>query len=577
MIRKDYLGQPWVTQSAPDLKFATRTVPSPYGIDYPFAEQTAQGVALFTRFPKFSMRDRHIHVSGPWYNTWADNQHFTRGITSVEAVPNFRIGTAPTDVRNLPYTQKHQLMGDPFFWGHAERLANELEQKNPKDDRIAALRLFHKEHLFSNNREAFLTLGELSWNAEREPTDYKRKGVLYPCFDIEATGGWEHQRDCFGWLYEGYARAALKETGIRVCPITYGQYTFEVGAFYTSLRWGGSGLPEYLLPEKDYLRDNDPTLKICNEFHGVLSTDGYMRAIWGNEPLYKRGSDGRLILKQGVPEFSDLTTTKCYGHTLTLEPGEAEHCLQDIYVQAIRLYLMHHRIAGQYPADSTIRRPYLSNVKVGAWTRICNEGTQGIQQNDRPLPGWQIELFTGMSLFAADNYVMWASELNTRPGAPGADYTKDWKYNAHGVLEYIVKSAHRYGALDPIHEGPFKWCWFDLPVIAMNKSDGDRYEQKPIIMGKLRSFKGKPWLELWAAWPAIDDQPVTLTVWIEMEGKKSPDWKIKLRNGRSYYLDAWQLPAEFAKADGKHVHVRFTDQLGVTRTWQGDWRLRLHG
>ena len=575
MINKDYLGHSWVTTPAPSLKFTRKTSPSEYGIDYPFVEQTAQGVALFTRFPKFTLQDRKIHVSGPWYNSWSANQHFTRGITSISAMPNFRVGTAPTDLRQLPYTKKHYLMGDPFFWGHAEALANELEKQNPNDDRIAPLRKFHKEHLFSPHREAFLTLGARAWEQERIPTDYQRNGVMYPCFDIEATGGWEYQRQCFGWLYEGYAQAALRGAGIKVCPITYGQYTFEVSVLWASAREGGHGLPEYLQASHDCFRDNDPTIKTVNDFHGVLSTDGYIRAVWGEEPLYKRDARGKLILKDGVPQFSELASTKVYGQSITLEPGEAEHCLQDLYVQATRLYLMHHWIAGGYPSDSRQKRPHLSNSLVGAWTRISNEGVSGIQQNDRPLPSWQLDMVCGMSLFAADHLVMWASEFNTLPGAPGSDFTNAWKYNAHGAVEFIVKAAHRYSVLDPIHSAPFKWCWFDLPMVAQNKTDGDRFDQKPIIMGKIRQFKGKPWLEMWAGWPAADNQPSTFVVWVEMNGKKSPEWRIKLKNGRSYYLDAWQLPDQFAKAEGQHVHVRFTDQLGVTRHWQGDWRQRI--
>src|SRR3954462_4017766 len=85
----DYDGHPFVTQSAPVLKFERRQAPRLEGIDYPFEEQTAHGVALLSRFPAFTLSDRRIHVDGPWYDTEAANLHFTRGITTVGAIPRY--------------------------------------------------------------------------------------------------------------------------------------------------------------------------------------------------------------------------------------------------------------------------------------------------------------------------------------------------------------------------------------------------------------------------------------------------------------------------------------------------------
>jgi len=70
----DYDGHPFVTQSAPVLKFQRKTAPNLTGIDYWFPEQTAHGAALLSRFPAFKLSDRRIHVDGPWYNDDAANQ-----------------------------------------------------------------------------------------------------------------------------------------------------------------------------------------------------------------------------------------------------------------------------------------------------------------------------------------------------------------------------------------------------------------------------------------------------------------------------------------------------------------------
>jgi len=238
----DYEGHPFVTSPAPVLEFVRQTEPRPYGIDYPFEPQPARGVALFSRFPEFGLRDRRIHVSGPWYGDPEANAHFTRGITTIEAMPNFRLEGARTSVRALPAERKWQLMCDPLFWGYAATLADELAAADPADPRIAELRVFADEHRFTPDEAAFVALGRKVGLEERGPTDEAFRGVLYPCIDIEQTGGWEHQRDCFGWLYRGMIDAAA-ENGVRIRPISYGQWTFSVGTVWESMTQPDTGLP----------------------------------------------------------------------------------------------------------------------------------------------------------------------------------------------------------------------------------------------------------------------------------------------------------------------------------------------
>ena len=281
-----------------------------------------------------------------------------------------------------------------------------------------------------------------------------------------------------------------------------------------------------------------------------------------------------MVVADGKPVFNDIKKTKAYGLDMRLEKNEGQVCLQNIYRQALRMYLMHHNFAGQYPASSDLRKPFLKNVRIGAWTRYTNEGTQGIHQNDRPLPGWLMELITGMYLFTADDIVVWSSDTNVIPGKLGADVSKawNWKYGHFGFTEFLLKAMHRYSTLDPLHHGAFKWCWFRLPIVDENKTDGERYDQKPLVFGKIRTYEGKPWLEMFAAWPALDGQPAEFKVWIDKDGQRSAAYTIELANGRSYFYDAWQLPAEFKDIDGKNVWIRFKDPLGKVRTWRGDWR-----
>lgn len=567
----DYMGNPFITQKAPVLKFDVRTAPHITGIDYPFAEQTARSVTLFDRFPQFTLSDRRVHLSGPWFGVDTANSHFIHGITSVEAMPNYRLPGGSANIRKIPAAHKWQLMGDSLFWTYAGMLADKLEKANSNDSLIPSLRRFATKHEFFEDERAFTALGRAVWLGESTQSDEKNEGVMYPCIDIEQTGGFEFQRQCNGWLYQGMCAAAA-EKGLKLMPISYGQWTFEVGAFWTSMRQGGTGDPEYLLPEKDYVAAPDPTLTAMNDNQGIISMDGYMQAIWGKEPFYKRNLDGSLVMADGKPVFNETAKTTCYGQDIPIEPGEASHCLDDFYRQAVRMYLMYHRFAGVYPANSEQCKPFLKNTSIGAWTRITNEGLLGINANDRPLPPWEIETLVGMYLMTAHDIVAWSSDMNVPSGPLGADHHQVWKYEAYGVNEFLVKALHRYSALDPIHKGPFQWCWFRLPMVNKNLTDGDRYDQKPLVIGKIRTYKNKPWLELYAAYPAADGKPADFKVWVDKDGKRSPAYTVRIANGRSYFYDAWQLPSTFKGLEGKNIWLRFKDQLGVTRTWRGDWR-----
>jgi len=571
----DYDGHLFVTQSAPVLKFERRLAPKLEGIDYPFEEQTAHGVALLSRFPEFKLSDRRIHVDGPWYDSDEANLHFTRGITSIGAIPRYREKeNTPTNLRKLPPEQKWSLMTDPQWWGQAVRLADKLERKDPTDTRIAALQAFGLKHYFTNDEAAYLELGRYTYQQERWPTDKLGRGVLYPSIDIETTYGFEHQRNCNGWLYQGMAQAA-NEAGFRIKPMLYGQWQFSVGCFWESMRQGGTGEPEYLKKEKDFLAYPDPTLVACQQNNGIISMDGYQQAIWGHEPFYQRNDDGTLKLVNGVPAFSKLKETTAYGWKLKLENGEAKVCLDNLYRTALRMYLQHHRMAGKYPTNNTLRKPFLTNCKIGAWSRYSNEGVQGIVQNDRPLPGWLLDTIIGLYLFTADDITLWSSDFNFYPGALGGNYTNTWRYNAHGVLESVVRAAHRYSALDPLHAagGEYQWCWFNLPVVNKNETLGDRYFEKPIAIGKLRQFEGHTWLELFVSWPGLDHTARELTVWLDKDSQRSQPYRIRLPHGRTYFLDAWQLPDSFKNLEGKDVWLRTTDLLGQQRTWRGDWRV----
>lgn len=568
----DFQGHAFVTQAAPVLQFQRRTSPNLNGIDYDFPEQTAKGAAVLSRFPSFNISDKRIHTMGPWYNNDLANLHFARGMTTIVGLPGFRASdSVPTTVRKIAPHRKWELSTDPLFWGHATQYANLLEAANPSDPRIASLRTFGINHSFSDDRSAYIELGRYVWAQESWPLDINGNYVLYPSCDIEVT--WNgNLRNSIGWIYEGMVQAA-SDKGLKCIPNLYGGYTWQANLFADSYRQNGTGEPNYLLPDRDPLAYSDPLLKACQDNAGIVPMDGYTQAIWTRAPLYKRNGDGSLQLSGGLPVYNDITQGTAYGTTLTLESGESKAYLDNVYRRFTSLYMHLYRMAGQYPADNSIRKSFLSNCRIGAWSRVTNEGLLGIAQNDRPLPDWQMEMESAMNIFTADDIIYWSSDFNHTAGPMGADYSSTWQYNTEGVMENIVKAAHRYSVLDPIHSSDFKWCWFDLGVVNQNETAGDRYFEKPIMMGKLRVFEGHPWLELFIAWPALDGTPKSFKVWMDNGSQKSSAYTVQLQNGRSYFYDAWQLPDTFLNSNGQDVWIRCNDMLNVQRTWRGDYRV----
>ena len=121
----DYRGVAFVTTPAPVLKFERRSTPRLRGIDYDFPEQTAQGVALLSRFPNFTLSDRRIHLDGPWYDNDEANSHFLHGVTSMDSQPGYRLASSPTNMQvKLSWDKKGSMVtdGGGVYYHYAQSL-----------------------------------------------------------------------------------------------------------------------------------------------------------------------------------------------------------------------------------------------------------------------------------------------------------------------------------------------------------------------------------------------------------------------------------------------------------------------
>lgn len=565
----DYEGNPFVRSVAPLIPFEAKVIPYRHGVDYYFADQTAKGVALFKRFPEFYLADVKLHFMGPWYNNAGANAHFSRGVETMTAFPYFRQG--PTNVLFLPAERKNTMFGDDLFWALAGTRAQQIGAGDPRYNALINLAFSRQLDLDQN---AYESLGRWAWEQERNTTDSNGQGTRYMSLDIEISQPYTNYRHIVGWMYDGYLSAAL-ESGITVRPVTYyGPEQVLIGDL--SDRQGGTGDPEYLTEYWDFLANSgDPTISSISRWGGIFANDTYMQAIWGLEPLYEYNGDGSILIDgNGYPIFSSRTSTTAYGQTIPLEFGEAELCLRDLYEQSVRLYLLNHRMAGGYPSRGGMRRPGLESTETGSFTRYTNEGVQGVVLNDRPVPAWQLSLFTSLNMFLTQHLWCWGVDFNHEPGELGSNHSDIWPYQAHGVAESIINAAHRHAAFSNIQNSQFKWCWFNLAIVNHMRTEGDGYHQKALCHAKIRNVSGTAWLEVWFAFPASDNRSTLFQVFVEQGNLRSVTFECELQSGRHYFYDCFLLPQSFdyESLEGENVYVSYPDALNVQRVHRGNYQ-----
>ena len=568
-VGTDQQGNPFERSSAPMIPFEAKVLPYRYGVDYSFADQTAKGAALFKRFPEFYLADVKLHFMGPWYSDGSANSHFSRGVETITTLPNFRQG-GEQNVALLPYTRKNVMIPDDTFWVYANLVANSIGAADPRYNAMITLSQSHELIL---DQEAYVLLGRRVWESERNTMDVNGQGTLYMSIDLEISSPYTNYRHIVGWLYDGYCTAAL-ESGIVVRPYTYyGPEQVLIGDL--SYRQFGTGNPEYLADNWDFLANiNDPTIAAVARFGGIFANDTYIQAIWGLDPFYQYNPDGSVqVGGNGFPLYSQITQTVAYGQVIPLEYGEAELCLRDLYEQSVRLYLMNHRLAGGYPSRSGMRRPGLENAESGSFTRYTNEGVQGIVLNDRPVPAWELSMFSSLSMFLTQHLWCWGVDFNHEPDTLGAIHYQTWQYEAHGVAESVINAAHRHAAFSNIQNSPFKWCWFNLAIVNNCQTDGDGYHQKALCHAKIRNVNGSVWLEVWFAFPSTDNRSTVFQLYAEQGGIRSNTYDCELRSGRHYYYDCFPLPQSFSydSLEGENIVVSYPDVLNVQRIHRGNY------
>ncbi|MVM34965.1 hypothetical protein GO755_33365 [Spirosoma sp. HMF4905] len=566
----DYEGNAFVRDSAPTIPFEAKVRPYLHGVDYYFPEQTAKGVTLYKRFPEFALADVKIHSMGPWFSDASANAQFSRGITTITTLPNFRNG-GPQDVKSLPANRKNTMLPDDVFWVLSGSLANSLGSADPRYEALMALA---NNHELIADENAYIELGRFAWQNQRYTNAIDGQFSRYLSLDIEISSPYTNYRLIVGWLYKGFCSAAA-EAGFTIRPFTY-YGPEQVVIEGLSDRMGGSGDPEYLSEQFDFLANTlDPTIQAIAQFGGVFANDTYLQGIWGNEPLLMRDGNGTPQTDGGgFVLYNELSQTTAYGQTIPLEAGEAQKCLRDLYEQSTRLYLMNHRIAGQYPAQSGMRRSGLEGTKTGSFTRYTNEGVDGITHNDRPVPAWQLELFNALNLFLTQHLWCWGVDFNHEPDALGANHADTWYYGAYGVAESITKAAHRHAAFTNIQASAFKWCWFNLAMVNHMQTDGDGYHQKALCHAKIRNVNGTVWLEVLLAFPASDNRSTLFQVWVQQGSIQSEIFQCELPSGRHYFYDCFLLPSSFSyeQVEGENVYLTYPDTMNVPRYHRGDYR-----
>lgn len=574
--RTDSTGKLYVSSKVPIFTKNVLPFPPGSGISVKIPEQTAQGLANFDRFINHAgqgMRDKKLIVFGPWHPAVADNKHFDHLVDGVNCWPNFRLPGAVSSTNNLDPARKFFMYSD----AEVRATAAGLLSANPNSPFVSAWNSMANAHDYTSNPGAFQAIGVKMWQDARIIFDSQGRGLKYISLDLETTDDYQLNRECLGNIYAGYCGQAALD-GFSVEPNLYGQSSFRVDVYNTSLKQFVTGLPEYLRDYMDLFPSPaaDATIKACNDYHGAVTDDGYFQRLWPEDlNLLLRNPDNTLQLAGGLPQYNTSPTQgTVYGQTIPLEASEAPHFMSDFMRNFARKFVQRYWFANGYPSTESLRRAGMENTKFGTYLRVSSEAVAGMIYNDRPMPYWLLKLIQFYNLFESDISVAWGDDWNQTPLAPGQASPK-WSYAAGGTLEAILHAAEEYAYYDDYHVGEVKRAWFNLDIVSSNNIDGEFVYQKIVLKVKIRTVGGKQYIEVFACQPLLDNTSMTVKLFWKKNGKTSKAYTIVLLNGRSFHYSMFQVPddTEFLNLSGDDLVARFTDLLGVVRTWPGNYNL----
>lgn len=596
--RKDWLGTPFVEDKAPRLVYMERATPRPLGNDYNFAPQKAKNVINFLRFPEFKLHPRKKVIWwGPLYTDTKDNLHYTRGITHLCNHPKYR-----EKLQEMKVTGKQLTHWFEGMERHAGLFAEHIKKHKPEDPRIPWLEEWSKDQRLIDNEETAKAFGAFCWDDVMGTT--RGEGVEFLTIDIESfkastrtKSPWQTQyQNMMGWIYQGFIEESKKK-GKPTRMVTYSQSLGIYSTLHYSSDpsdWGMT--PGYLHPRAVGLtfaggsgdkpvNPNTPSGKALISSNGFICEDAYQRQTY-YEHVYKQKPDGTLILDKGAPVYRDDEDMQdAYGIKIGVtgvdkrtsvggNANESRAYLDTIFQKAQQLWNNTYWAAGgKMPEWNTSRQPGLENLNLGSMSRhdieSFNLSVGDDRYGDRPLNPAQVEGIHLLTLLLSDLSEYWSSEVRVTPIGSEVKY----RYAQDGPYEYMLKGSHRLSEFNFIFDQPYRPIFPKLLMYKGNKDDGERYDQKPIVIGGIFERNRQPYCWLYWWFPAnIGRGALDAKVWFDNGKMKSSVYPIKFVGDR-VGLDVWKLPANLTGLMPKDFQIEFSDLTGKKHRWCGDYRV----
>ncbi|MDB5240082.1 MAG: hypothetical protein JWP57_707 [Spirosoma sp.] len=604
----DYNGTSFVTQSAPTLLSVARTAPRRKGNWFPFLTQLAMNTALHKRRAPFATHTRKTIVfPGNLYTDPADNEFTGRGWThSSEATLSgesvYPVGikrciesafydraTAAANVTqggDIPTdTQKAQLLAwasaphvpisdDGAARLYAKKWVDVFEQQDWFGGGIEGFSVNHE--VYSGTFQAHYNHSGLMTRAIREEMESRLKGDgsrKFPIVKAAATdyGALVHyspyaldfratQSNNFDpntpdpdpsvpvWLH--FVSIAEPYKGVsRSAPL--GTFSILAQLLKAGKLYAGSGqYPRYTMDDQTMWQKNG---------------DG----------SYKTNTNGWMLPR------TDVRTTVVNGEACPLLETDYTKSMQQLYGYYCQFYAYYFFRAGSkhLPMSTDVmagweamQRGYAQfrlNTEVDTTYNYVGQGLDPETYNRRPLNRkWTETYAIGMYLYM--DYLRGWMNVQNRTDLGGVN-THDGQSRAS--VEFYANGFQRGADLNWIHDTPYQ---FVVPKFFLFEQATNEWEQlwrKPIVIGGLATYGGKPTLWLHWVWPCQDEDRVTdMIIWVDKgQGPVTPGYLAQFE-GRDPGLEYWQFPNAAAGAQPKDLYFQFKSFLNETITWRGDYR-----
>jgi len=596
----DSFGNSFVSTPAPKLVEVVQEAPRATGNFYEFTVQSALNTVLHKRHPQFVTHPKKVIIyPGRLYSNAGANDMIGRGYTHTsESAKQANVeGPYPTE-----FKRALEMPNYPAAIAAAQSVG-------PGDYRYQMLIDWANGYKLIPDESACRLYAQFWW-ATFKQADWWGGGVEYfsvnqevfnarPDSPYSSYAQWYRQ---IGWITKGIIDAAANEGKTLKSGLTDHGNLCSVGPYFHDDTAAGVLVdPDPTIPRYMHFSTIDEPFRgnsqsapmgessliatLVKQGKAFVGVGSYQQHTWDNQSLFQKNSDGSFVINNGELVWrTDRRMATIASQSCQLYEDDTYRAMLKIYGHFARWAAnMWFRAGAKHLPLSTDRQTGWENMAgQSCQFRVDGESESGLSAgftieqirdiNRRPLnPDWTEGL--GIAYYTFSDYIrgwmqtQFVTEL-------GATVTND--STSRASLEIYQKAFQRGAQLNWINDVPWRLV---QPKFWIFKQGGqgpadpfEAFYRKPILTGGLAERNGETWLWLYGWWPCQDvDKTTDVKVWGDIAGVKTPAYTVRLQ-GRRAFLDDWKLPATMDGIEPKNLYFQFTDFLGQTHTWRGDYR-----